>query len=50
VPRFDLREHGKLFDSIKIVSNPIDQLMTKAAKLFTTHISEARVRGRLNRL
>ena len=38
--RFDLRQHRKLFDVLKIVRDPIDDLVTVLSKFVRRHVAE----------
>src|SRR5258708_2529726 len=42
IARLNLRKHRQLIDPFKVITNPIDQLMTKAAKVFPAHVSGGR--------
>ena len=39
----DLGQHGKFFDALKVVRDPIDDLMTEATELFGRHVAEWRI-------
>ena len=35
----NLREHGQVFDVLEIIRDPVNDLMTEAAKLFRGHVT-----------
>ena len=38
--RLDLREHGKLFNMLKVIGDPVDQFVAVFAELLRGHIAQ----------